>query len=220
MYKIRVEYCEQIIKTALEMIAKGYTNGTAGNISIYDREEELIYLTPASTPYDEIKNEDISVFIAENNTLGKQIQGKKSTSELSMHTFIYFARKDISAVIHGHTKYCTTLAVAQKELPACEYMIASSGENIVRCTKYIPYGTDELANEVVQTLGEKSRAVLLANHGVTVCGSNLKLTFNILEQIEYVAMLYLQAKSAGLEPVILTDEEMSIVHQKFSNYFG
>ena len=220
MNRIKTEYCAHIIKTSLEMIAKGYTNGTAGNISIYDREEELIYLTPASTPYDQIKNEDISIFIVENNTLGKQIQGKKATSELSMHTFIYFARKDVSAVVHGHTRYCTTLAICREELPACEYMIASSAENVIRCTGYAPYGTDELANEVVKTLGEKSRAALLANHGVTVCGANLNLAFNILEQIEYVAMLYIQAKSAGLKPVILTEEEMAIVHQKFGSYFG
>ena len=58
---------------------------------------------------------------------------------------------------------------------------------------------------------------LLANHGLVAIGPNLDTAFAVADEIELVARIYYQAKSIG-EPVILPEEEMSSVIQKFATY--
>ena len=57
----------------------------------------------------------------------------------------------------------------------------------------------------------------MANHGMVGVGGTLPQAFSVAEQVEYVARLYIQAKSVG-EPVILADEEMDGVLAKFQTY--
>jgi L-fuculose-phosphate aldolase len=57
----------------------------------------------------------------------------------------------------------------------------------------------------------------MANHGMVAVGESLEQAFAVAEQIEYVARLYIQAKSVG-EPVILGDDEMTEVLEKFQTY--
>ncbi|NLW22699.1 MAG: fuculose phosphate aldolase, partial [Tissierellia bacterium] len=60
-------------------------------------------------------------------------------------------------------------------------------------------------------------AVLLANHGLLAGADTLANAFNITEEIEYCAELYYRAKSIG-EPVILPEEEMVLMMEKFKTY--
>ena len=48
-------------------------------------------------------------------------------------------------------------------------------------------------------------------------GSSLEEAFNITEEIEYCAELYYRTKSIG-EPVILSQEEMDLMKEKFKTY--
>jgi L-fuculose-phosphate aldolase len=48
-------------------------------------------------------------------------------------------------------------------------------------------------------------------------GSSLQEAFNITEQIEYCAELYYRTKCIG-EPVIISDEEMELMKEKFKTY--
>lgn len=61
------------------------------------------------------------------------------------------------------------------------------------------------------------RAVLLANHGMLAGANDLLNAFNIVEEVEYCAKVYCIAKSIG-EPIVLSDEEMSLMHEKFKTY--
>ena len=61
------------------------------------------------------------------------------------------------------------------------------------------------------------KAVLLANHGLIAGGHDIMNAFNIAEEIEFCAEVYYRAKSIG-EPVILPEEEMQILIEKFKGY--
>ena len=64
---------------------------------------------------------------------------------------------------------------------------------------------------------ENRRAVFLANHGILAGAQDLLNAFNIIEEIEYCSKVYCVAKSFG-EPVILPDEEMELMAEKFKTY--
>jgi len=200
-----VEYCLKLIKAEL-------TNGTSGNISIFNRKEGLIAISPTGVEYSKMTFEDVSVV----DLKGQLLDGKNPSSEIEMHSLFYRRRKDINAVIHAHTIYCTTIACLRQDLPAVDYMLAIAGGNNVRCAKYATYGTPELAENCYKSM-EGRNAVLLANHGLTCGANNIKNALNIAIQVEYCAELYVRAKSIG-EPVILPDEEMKSMLDKFKSY--
>jgi len=57
----------------------------------------------------------------------------------------------------------------------------------------------------------------LEEHGIIVGAGDIHNAFNIIEQIEYVAELYVRARSIG-DPVILSDNEMEKMVNLFKNY--
>lgn len=203
---------EEIVKSCLLLVKMGLTNGTSGNISIYNREKKLIALTPSGVDYNEMREEDISIL----DISGNLIEGKKPSSELDMHMIFYRNRDDINSVVHTHPVYITVLACLRENLPAVDYMIAVSGDKEVRCAEYASFGTKELAKNAYTTMGY-SKAVILANHGLTTVGNNLKDAIHISEQLEYVARLYVESKKIG-NPVILDEDEMHKMMGKFKTY--
>lgn len=210
---MRMEAIRQtIVDYGKRLMAAGLTKGTGGNISYYDREEGLIAITPTGYTFDEMTPETIVLVDIDGNVVEGEL---KPTSEISMHLGVLRAREDINAVMHAHTTYATALACLRESLPAVDYMIAVAGPD-VRCAEYATYGTPELAENALQAM-EDRYAVLLANHGVLTGSHSVANAFNILEEVEYCAKLYILARSIG-NPVILDDEEMARMAVKFKHY--
>ena len=203
---------EQVIEYSLKLLSEGLTNGTAGNVSIFNREEGLVAISPTGVNYSELTPEMISVV----DLNGKLIEGLKPSSELEMHMILYRNREDVNAVIHTHPVYTTVLACLRQDLPAIDYMIAVTGATKVRCAEYASYGTKELAENAYKAMGS-SLAVILANHGLTTAGKDIANAFNITVQVEYISNLYIKARNIG-EPIILPDKEMNSMLERFKTY--
>ena len=203
---------EQVIEYSLKLLSEGLTNGTAGNVSIFNREKDLVAISPTGVNYSELTPEMISVV----DLNGKLIEGLKPSSELEMHMILYRNREDVNAVIHTHPVYTTVLACLREDLPAIDYMIAVTGATKVRCAEYASYGTKELAENAYKAMGS-SLAVILANHGLTTAGKDIANAFNITVQVEYISNLYIKARNIG-EPIILPDNEMNSMLERFKTY--
>ena len=203
---------EQVIEYSLKLLSEGLTNGTAGNVSIFNREKGLVAISPTGVNYSELTPEMISIVDLE----GKLIEGLKPSSELEMHMILYRNREDVNAVIHTHPVYTTVLACLRQDLPAIDYMIAVTGATKVRCAEYASYGTKKLAENAYKAMGS-SLAVILANHGLTTAGKDIANAFNITVQVEYISNLYIKARNIG-EPIILPDNEMNSMLERFKTY--
>lgn len=201
-----------LVKWSREVVKRGLTKGTGGNLSIYNKDKNIVAITPSGLDFMIMREEDIVITDIDGNI----IEGKlKPSSELDMHLYIYKNRKDINCIIHAHTIYATAVACMNEDLPPIHYMIALAGNN-VRCAKYATFGTEKLAENVLVAL-ENRNAALLANHGIVAGSYNLSNTLNIIEEVEYVAQLYFICKSMG-KTVILNDNEMNLMKEKFKNY--
>ena len=203
---------EQVIEYSLKLLSEGLTNGTAGNVSILNREEGLVAISPTGVNYSELTPEMISIVDLDR----KLIEGLKPSSELEMHMILYRNREDVNAVIHTHPVYTTVLACLRQDLPAIDYMIAVTGATKVKCAEYASYGTKELAENAYKAMGS-SLAVILANHGLTTAGKDIANAFNITVQVEYISNLYIKARNIG-EPIILPDNEMNSMLERFKTY--
>ena len=203
---------KELVRYGRKLVEANLTSGTGGNLSVCDRENCTVAITPSGVDYFETEPADIVITDMNGNVIGGT---RKPSSELSFHLAVYKARPDLCAVVHTHSVYATTLACMGLELPAVHYMVAFSGTK-VPLAPYRTFGTQELAEAVAEHMGSFN-AVLLANHGLAAAASNLPTAFAAAEEIEFAARIYCQAKSMG-EPVILSDIEMATVIEKFKWY--
>jgi L-fuculose-phosphate aldolase len=203
---------EQVVEYGKKLISSGLTKGTSGNISIYNKEEKLMAISPSGIGYFETNPEDVVVMSLD----GKIVDGdKKPSSEHDLHSAVYKVRDDVTAVVHTHSMYCTTFAAMRLPIEAVHYVIGMAGHKVA-CAEYATYGTPELAKSAIAAIGSDN-AVLLANHGALTVGPNIARAFAIADQLEFVAEVYYRTKCLG-KPVILDTAEMDRVIEKFKTH--
>jgi L-fuculose-phosphate aldolase len=203
-----------VVKYCKKLITAGLTTGTGGNISILNREKGLYAMSPSGMDYFETEPEDVVVMDLE----GQVVEGKrKPSSEHALHRIFYTRRDDIDAVVHTHSTYCTVLATLREGLPASNYLIAFAGPD-VRCSAYASYGTPELAEVAFEAMQDR-QAALMANHGMVAGARTIAGAFNIADQIEQCAKVYVLARAIG-KPVLLDEEEMERMMVRFRDDYG
>ena len=204
---------KEVVKYARQMLESGLVVGTGGNISIFNRDEKLLAITPGSKDYMDIGPEDI-VIVDLNE---KIVDGKgKPSSELKLHTIYYENREDINAVVHTHSFYASALSCLNKGLPAIHYMIASAGGEL-QCVPYATFGTSELANNALLGM-ENRKAVLLGNHGLVSGARTIEQAYSIAGHMEYISGLYMTCLASGQEVKILSTEEVENLNRQFTGY--
>jgi L-fuculose-phosphate aldolase len=201
----------EVIRTAQRTLAAGLTHGTSGNVSA--RTPGGFYVTPTGVPYDVLEPPDI----VELDMEGRVVRGnRRPSSEWRIHRDVYAARGEVGAVVHVHPPFSTTVSCLRRDLPPVHYMIAAAGGATVRCAAYATFGTEELSRAVLEAL-EGRLACLMANHGLIALGAELGAALKVAVEIEKVAELYWRAFAVG-EPVILGDDEMGRVLERFKGY--
>jgi len=193
-----------IAEAGRELERAGLVQGTSGNLSVRDPAGGTVAITPSAVPYRRIRPADVLLV----GPGGVESGRHRPSSELAMHLAVYQARPDVGAVVHTHSPWATTWAVLGREIPAVHYVIASLG-NCVRIAAYATYGTAELAEGAVRTLGADN-GVLLASHGVLTVGGDLDSAIENALQVEFLAELYWKAVQVG-EPTILPPHELERV---------
>lgn len=203
---------EAVVRFGLKMVESGLTTGTGGNLSIIDRNSGKVAVSPSGIEYAALQPRDVVVTDMQGNVIDGEA---KPSSELGFHLSLYHRRKDVQAVVHTHSPYAVTMACLGWEIPAVHYLVGFAGKK-VPLAPYATFGTPELAEIVAEYIRDYN-ALLLANHGLVAVGSSMDTAFAAAEEIEFVARIYYQTKSIG-NPVILPDEEMDTVLEKFKTY--
>ena len=204
---------EQLVAYGRQMSAAGLSTGTSGNLSIYDPEEGLMAITPSGLDYFSLTAEDVVVTDLE----ARVVEGtRKPSSEWVLHTLFYKRHPEARAVVHTHSMFCTTLAVLGQPIRAVHYAIAGAGVAEVPCAPYRLFGTEELAEQAVETCGD-GRAVLLGNHGLVAWEESLSKAYALARDLEFVAELQWRAAAVG-QANVLTGEQMAAALKRYETY--
>lgn len=202
---------EEVIEAALAMSRSGLSPGRSGNVSL--RDGGRIFITPTGMAYAGLAPEDIVPLDLE----GRVLSGHRlPSSEWHFHCAIYRARPEVGAIVHSHSLNATALACSHREIPAFHYMVAVAGGNSIRCAPYATFGTEQLAENVVAALKDRS-ACLIANHGQVAVGPSLNKALDLAHEVETLADQYARVLDLG-EVHLLDDEEMVRVIEKFRTY--
>lgn len=204
---------QAIIDKCLWMNASGLNQGTSGNISA--RYGERMLITPSATPYEALEPGMIAsmpIVGADGSWDGPLMP----STEWRFHRDILCARPDVGAVVHTHAPYCTSLAIARKDIPAVHYMVAAFGGTDVRCSDYATFGTDALSKAALKALEDRT-ACLLANHGMIAVGPTLDKAMWLAVELETIARQYYQSLLIG-GPIILSDASVAEAAEAFDSY--
>jgi L-fuculose-phosphate aldolase len=195
---------------AQRLSALGLNRGSSGNIGV--RLKNSFLVTPSGVPAEEL----LPQMMVEMDFSGMVLGAGKPSSEWRFHRDILAARTEIGAVVHTHSRYATSLACLQRDIPAFHYMIAAAGGETIRCTPYALFGTQELSDLALQALIDR-KACLLGNHGMIALGADLKAALALTLEVESLAQQYWTALQLG-EPNILSSQQMQAVMEKFKTY--
>jgi L-ribulose-5-phosphate 4-epimerase len=144
-----------------------------GNFSVRVPGTDTILLT-ASSSFDNLKPENLALLDLD----GKLVEGEINPTNaeiVHMHAIVYKERPATGAVVHTHSTYATSFALASRSL-ACSYeaLVRQDMTDGVPLAKYGPRGSAESVTNIAAALSEvkSARAVLLENHGVLAFGAD------------------------------------------------
>lgn len=199
---------------AVEAIQKldrlGMNRGSTGNLSL--RADAGMLITPTGMGADDLRAQDMVWLGFDGSHRGDW----QPSSEWHFHQAIYQARPDLMAIVHTHSTYATALACLRRALPSFHYMVAVAGGDSVPLVPYHLFGTAALSAGVAHAMQHRD-ACLMANHGLVAAGATLAKAMKVVQEIESLCQIYLQALAVG-EPVLLSKAEMAEVVERFRSY--
>ena len=197
-----------MVELAASLFTRGYSVGSAGNISMRVADGYLI--TPTNSCLGRLSPERLSRLDAGFAHVG----GDPPSKEVFMHRAFYTARPDAGAVVHLHS----TMATAVSCLPDADALPLLTPYFVMRIGRSLPvvpyYRPGDPAMEPAITEAARSaRAVLLANHGPVVCGRSLTDAVFAAEELEEAAKLAFVLR--GASPRALTAEQVDDLLRTF-----
>ncbi|MBL8302923.1 MAG: class II aldolase/adducin family protein [Ideonella sp.] len=201
---------QAVVAAVRRLDALGMNRGSTGNASV--RWQQGMLITPTGMGADGLRPQDL-VWVGWDGT----VQGDwQPSSEWHFHQAAYLSRPDLHAVVHTHSTHATALACLRRPLPAFHYMVAVAGGDSVPLVPYFTFGTEALSQAVAAALADR-QACLLANHGLVAAGATLAEAMKVVQEIESLCEVYLEALAVG-EPHVLGADEMAVVIDKFRTY--
>ena len=184
---------EEICAIGASIFARGLTAGSSGNISAKTAEGWL--MTPTGSSLGRLDPGRLSKLGHD----GRLISGDPPTKESFLHRVMYEERSETGAVVHLHSTHSVAVSCLA-EIDPEDVLPPITAYYVMRIGRLplVPYfrpGDLELA-EAVRGFAGKHHAVLLANHGPVVAGSDLDAAVNAIEELEETAKLYLLSRGA------------------------
>ncbi len=188
-------YRELIVDIGKRLTQKGVVGTFEGNISVIDRENRKVYITPSGQAKELLTPDMIAICDEEGNYIDRR-EGLKSSSETIMHLAMYKMREDINAVIHCHAPFCTAFAVNHEPIRTkaiAEINVMFNGE-----IPLLPYGEPGTIHLVDGYEQHKDKdVVLLANHGMLAVGKDLITAYGNTITVEMAAKILFISRLMG-----------------------
>jgi 3-dehydro-4-phosphotetronate decarboxylase len=189
---------------AASLFARGFSVGSAGNISV--RLPDGYLMTPTNSSLGRLDPDSLSKLDVDFRHVG----GDKPSKEVFMHRAFYQAREDAGAVVHLHSTQATAVSclpdVDQSNPipPLTPYFVMRVGRRMPIVPYYRP--GDPSMEPAIHAAAKDARAVLLANHGPVVSGKTLTDAVYAAEELEEAAKLFLLLR--GQSPRLLNTAQV------------
>jgi ribulose-5-phosphate 4-epimerase/fuculose-1-phosphate aldolase len=193
-----------LVELSASLFARGFSVGSAGNISL--RVDGGYLITPTNSCLGRLDAARVARLDADFNHVG----GDRPSKEVFMHRAFYRARPQAGAVVHLHSTMATAVAclpdVDQTAPipPLTPYFVMRVGARMPVVPYYRP--GDPAMEPAIYAAALDASAVLLANHGPVVSGRTLTDSVYAAEETEEAARLFLLLRAH--RPRLLTGAQV------------
>ena len=172
----------EILAVARTMLARGLVAGTAGNVSA--RFGEGLLITPTRVHPDDLRPDGL----VELDLRGEG--GAGASLEWPMHTAIYRARADVSAIVHTHSPHAVARSFDRRPIVIETQERTYLGLERIEVAEPTTAGTWELASGALAALADRP-AALLSRHGVVAVGRTPRDALEMATAVEHQAQIAL-----------------------------
>ncbi|MBK5413422.1 3-oxo-tetronate 4-phosphate decarboxylase [Pseudomonas sp. TH31] len=200
---------EEICDVGRSLHGRGYTVGSAGNISARLDDGWLI------TPTDACLGRLEPTAIAKVNFDGEWVSGGKPSKTLALHRQVYDRNPEVGGVVHTHSTHLVALTLAdiwEKDTilpPITPYQVMKVGK--IPLINYERPGSPKVAEQVAR-LANSVRGAMLERLGPVVWESSVSKACYALEELEETARLWLMTTP---RPLPLDQEALTELYEVF-----
>jgi L-ribulose-5-phosphate 4-epimerase len=200
-----------------ELTRYGLVVWTAGNISARVPGADLMVIKPSGVSYDELTPEAMVVA----DLHGNLVEGDFSpSSDTAAHAYVYRHRPDVGGQVHTHSAYATAWAARREPIPCVLTMMGDEFGGEIPVGPFALIGDDSIGRGIVETLARsRSKAVLMANHGVFTVGRDARAAVKAAVMCEEVARTVHLARALG-EPAPIPQDLVDSLYDRYQNVYG
>jgi len=201
---------EEICTVGKSLYERGYTVGSAGNISA--RLEDGWLITPTDACLGRLTPQEIAKVSKD----GTWVSGNKPSKTLELHRQVYDRNPEVNGVVHTHSTSLVALTLAgvwnKDDIlpPLTPYQIMKVGH--IPLIAYQRPGSPDVAAQVAQ-LANDVRGVMLERLGPVVWESSVSKASFALEELEETAKLWMMSNP---KPAPLDEEAIEDLRRVFS----
>ncbi|EDO42734.1 predicted protein, partial [Nematostella vectensis] len=187
----------------------GWSIGIYGHITARASNDEDHYLlNPFGLLYNEVTASSlVKVDFAGNIVDGGSTNLGVNRAGLVLHSAVHSARKDIACVIHIHQPACVAVASTEYGILPITQEASMLGEIAYHDFRGILLDENE-KDAIINELGEKSKVMVLRNHGMVIAGDTIEEAFMLAHMCVLSCEYQVRAMSAGVDNLIKVSEQV------------
>lgn len=191
---------------------RGYTEGSAGHISVRDPvEPNTFWINPLGIHFSLLKASDMVRVDEDGNLVGGNTTAPINAAGFAIHSALHKARPDINAACHTHSPYGKTYSCFGKPLEMINQDVCTLYQNQAVYTDFGGVAIEKDEGEAIaKAAGEKNRCIILQNHGLLTAGQTVDeagYLYTLMERCCEVQLLADAASAGGKEKKIIGDSE-------------
>jgi L-ribulose-5-phosphate 4-epimerase len=212
---------EQVADLHAELPKNGLVMWTGGNISARVPGSDHFVIKPSGVDYDDLAPENMVLCDRDGRAVPGSVGSDRApSSDTAAHAYVYRHMADVGGVVHTHSPYATAWAANHEPVPCVITGMADEFGGEIPVGPFSIIGDESIGKVIVETLtGHRSRAILLANHGVFTIGKNARDAVKAAVMCEDSARTVHLARQIGT-PVPIDPGHVDALFDRYQNVYG
>lgn len=208
----------QLVDHHQQLVRYGLVVWTAGNVSARVPDADLFLIKASGVDYQGLRPDQM-VLCHLDGTLAEDTDLSPS-SDTAAHAYVYRHMDHVGGVVHTHSPYACAFAAVGEPVPCVLTGIADEFGGEIPVGPFARIGNDDIGRGIVATLdGHRSKAVLMANHGVFTIGADARAAVKAAVLCEDSARSVHLARQLGT-PIPIAAEDIDALYDRYQNVYG
>ena len=211
----------ELVELHHELPRNGLVVWTAGNVSARIPATDLFLIKPSGVTFDELTPESMVLCHLDGSVVEGSVGSDRApSSDTASHAYVLREMPHVGGVVHTHSPYATAWAACREPIPCVVTGMADEFGGEIPVGPFSIIGDEQIGRGIVDTLrGHRSRAVLMANHGVFTIGHDARDAVKAAVMCEDAARTVHLARQLG-DPVPLTPSQVDALFDRYQNVYG